>query len=168
MSHGADHRQLHKLSLMVMQEIGLLVKAGAKAGRRSDCSTRRVMVVMLMRRNATWDAAAAHFHCSQPTVSRRWRPAARGNRRGSRPLCLRSRSGARPRGTALVDGTVYRCGIGNAIPDLYSRESEVPGNERADRLKSQGRRGRSARFPVHGALHDAYAFEASGLKEILQ
>ena len=31
-----------------------------------------VMVVMLMRRNATQAAAAAHFQCSQPTVSRRW------------------------------------------------------------------------------------------------
>ncbi len=30
------------------------------------------VVVMLMRRNATQAAAAAHFQCSQPTVSRRW------------------------------------------------------------------------------------------------
>jgi hypothetical protein len=31
-----------------------------------------VMVVMLMRHNGTQAAAAAHFRCSQPTVSRRW------------------------------------------------------------------------------------------------
>src|SRR6266853_731949 len=62
------------------------------------------MVVMLMRRNATQAAAAAHFHCSQPTVSRRW--------------------------------DLLRPVIGPVL--------------------------------VHRARHDAYAFEASGLKEILE
>ena len=37
---GLTTGQLHKLGLLVMQEIGSLVKAGAKSRRRSDCSTR--------------------------------------------------------------------------------------------------------------------------------
>ena len=37
---GLTTGQLHKLGLLVMHEIGSLVKAGAKSRRRSDCSTR--------------------------------------------------------------------------------------------------------------------------------
>ena len=54
-----------------MQEIGSLVKAVKKPPAVGPLDSV-VMVVMLMRRNATQAAAAAHFHCSQPTVSRRW------------------------------------------------------------------------------------------------
>src|SRR6266568_4099706 len=54
-----------------MQEIGSLVKAGAKKPPAVGLLDSVVMVVMLMRRNATQAAAAAHFHCSQPTASRR-------------------------------------------------------------------------------------------------
>ena len=64
------------------------------------------MVVMLMRRNATQAAAAAHFHCSQPTVSRRWDLL--------RPVIGKVLAPYVPdpvevlgrQGTALVDGTV--------------------------------------------------------------
>ena len=69
---GLTTGQLHKLSLLVMQEIGSLVKAGAKKPPVAGLLDSVVMVVMLMRRNTTQAAAAAHFHCSQPTVSRRW------------------------------------------------------------------------------------------------
>ena len=37
---GLTTGQLHKLGLLVMQEIGSLVRAGAKSRRRSGCSTR--------------------------------------------------------------------------------------------------------------------------------
>ena len=66
---GLTTGQLHKLGLLVMQEIGSLVKAAKPPAVGLLDSV--VMVVMLMRRNATQAAAAAHFHCSQPTVSRR-------------------------------------------------------------------------------------------------
>jgi hypothetical protein len=64
------------------------------------------MVVMLMRRNGTQAAAAAHFRCSQPTVSRRWdllRPVT-GKvlaRYVPDPVRVPGREG-----TALADGTV--------------------------------------------------------------
>jgi len=103
---GLTTGQLHKLSLLVMQEIGSLVKAGAKKPPAVGLLDSVVMVVMLMRRNATQAAAAAHFHCSQPTVSRRWdllrpvigkvlAPYVPG------PVQVLGREG-----TALVDGTV--------------------------------------------------------------
>ena len=60
------------LSLLVMREIGSLVKADAKRPPAVGLFDSVVMVVMLMRRNSTQAEAAAHFHCSQPTVSRRW------------------------------------------------------------------------------------------------
>ena len=69
---GLATGQLHMLSLLVTKEIGSLVKAGAKKPPAVGLLDSVVMVVMLMRRNATQAAAAVHFHCSQPTVSRRW------------------------------------------------------------------------------------------------
>src|SRR6266704_5067609 len=135
---GLTTGQLHKLTLLVMQEIGSLVKAGAKKPPAVGLLDSVVMVVMLMRRNATQAAAAAHFHCSQPAVG----PAAPGNRQGSRPLCPRSRPGARPRGNC--PGRRHRLpGMGlERNPGPVFREGQVHGNERADRVQSQGRRGR--------------------------
>ena len=50
---GLTTGQLHKLSLLVMQEIGSLVKAGAKKPPVAGLLDSVVMVVMLMRRNGT-------------------------------------------------------------------------------------------------------------------
>ena len=48
---GLTTGQLHKLSLLVMQGIGSLVKAGAKKPPAVGLLDSVVMVVMLMRRN---------------------------------------------------------------------------------------------------------------------
>ena len=80
---GLTTGQRHKLGLLVMQEIGSLVKAGVKKLPAVGLLDSVVMVVMLMRRNATQAAAAAHFHCSQPTVSRRWTRRARSSARAA-------------------------------------------------------------------------------------
>ena len=104
-SHRADRRATAQLSLLVMQEIGSLVNAAQKppvAGLLDSV----VMVVMLMRRNGTQAAAAAHFHCSQPTIPRRWDLLRPVIGRVLRPICPRSRPGARPRGNCPVNGTV--------------------------------------------------------------
>ena len=65
--------QLHKLALLVIQEIGSLVKPGAKKPPAVGLFDSVVMVVMLMRRNGTQAAAAAHFGCSQRKHSPVWR-----------------------------------------------------------------------------------------------
>ena len=97
---GLTTGQLHKLSLLVMQEIGSLVKAGAKKPPVAGLLDSVVMVVMLMRRNGTQAAAAAHFHCSQPTVSRRW------------TCCARSSAGCSPHMSSIPS----RCSAARELP----------------------------------------------------
>ena len=127
-----------------------------------------VMVVMLMRRNGTQAAAAAHFHCSQPTVSLALAPAAPGHRQGARPICPRSVQALGREGTALVDGTVCPVWDWSAIPDLYSGKAKYTGMNVQIACTLKGDVAAIGPVPVHGARHDAYAFEASGLKEILE
>src|SRR6266704_5228802 len=127
-----------------------------------------VMVVMLMRRNATQAAAAAHFHCSQPTASRRWDLL--------RPVIGKVLAPYVPdpvqvlgrEGTALVDGTVCPVWDWSAIPDLYSGKAKYTGMNVQIACSLKGDVAAIGPVPVHGARHDAYAFETSGLKEILQ
>ena len=165
---GLTTGQLHKLGLLVSQEIGSLVKAGAKKPPAVGLLDSVVMVVMLMRRNATQAAAAAHFHCSQPTVSRRWDLL--------RPVIGKVLAHYVPdpvqvlgrEGTALVDGTVCPVWDWNAIPDLYSGKAKYTGMNVQIACNLKGDVAAIGPVPMHGARHDAHAFEASGLKEILQ
>ena len=124
---GLTTGQLHKLSLLVMQEIGSLVKAGAKKPPVAGLLDSVVMVVMLMRRNGTQAAAAAHFHCSQPTVSRRWDLLRPVIGRVLAPYVLDPVQVLGREGTALVDGTVCPVWDWSAIPDLYSGKAKYTG-----------------------------------------
>ena len=164
---GLTTGQLHKLGLLVMQEIGSLVKAGAKKPPAVGLLDSVVMVVMLMRRNATQAAAAAHFHCSQPTVSRRWdllRPVIGKVLAPYVPEPVRVLG---RQGTALVDGTVCPVWDWDAIPDLYSGKAKYTGMNVQIACNLKGGVAAIGPVPVHGARHDAHAFEASGLKKIL-
>src|SRR4249919_3300736 len=151
---GLTTGQLHKLGLLVMQEIGSLVKAGAKKPPAVGLLDSVVMVVMLMRRNATQAAAAAHFHCSQPTVSRRWDLL--------RPVIGKVLAPYVPdpvqvlgrEGTALVDGTVCPVWDWDAIPDLYSGKARYTGMNVQIAAISRVAWPLSARFPckAHGTM----------------
>ena len=164
---GLTTGQLRKLSLLVMLEIGSLVKAGAKKPPAVGLFDSVVMVVMLMRRNSIQAEAAAHFHCSQPTVSRRWDLL--------RPVIAKVLAPYVPDpvqvlgcgGTALVDGTVCPVWDWSAIPDLYSGKAKYTGMNVQIACNLQGNVAAIGPVPAHGARHDAYAFEASGLKEML-
>ena len=109
---GLTTGQLHKLGLLVMQEIGSLVKASTKKPPAVGLLDSVVMVVMLMRRNATQACRGSAFPLQQPTVSRRWDLL--------RPVIGKVLAPYVPdpvqvlgrEGTALVDGTVCRCGTG--------------------------------------------------------
>jgi len=165
---GLTTGQLHKLSLLVMQEIGSLVKAGAKKPPVAGLLDSVVMVVMLMRRNGTQAAAAAHFHCSQPTVSRRWDLLRPVIGRVLAPYVLDPVRVLGREGTALVDGTVCPVWDWSAIPDLFSGKAKYTGMNVQIACNLKGDVAAIGPVPVHGARHDAYAFEASGLKEILE
>ena len=119
------------------------------------------MVVALLRHNLTQDVAGAFFGVSQPTVSRRWdllRPAIGAALAG----CVPDPGEILGNGSALVDGTVAPTWDWKAIPDLYSGKAGYAGMniQVAAALDGHAAIGPA---PVHGARHDAHAYQASGL-----
>lgn len=125
-----------------------------------------MLVVCLMRKNVTQEFAGAVFGVSQSTVSRRWDLL--------RPVIRRAVASFLPdpravlgRGTALVDGTITPTWDWQHIPDLFSKKANMAGMNIQVAASLAGRLAAIGPFAVHGARHDAHAFEASGLKEIL-
>ena len=165
---GLTWGQLTKLSIMVTAEIGSITKPGAKKPPTVNLFRSVVLVVALMRRNIVQAAAANVFKCSQPTVSRRWDLL--------RPVIGRALASFVPdpaqvlgrRGTALVDGTVCPTWDWNAIPDLFSGKVKFAGMNVQIAANLNGDVAAIGPVPAHGARHDAYAFEASGLKAALE
>ncbi len=165
---GLSWGQLTRLSIMVLAEIGSLTKADAKKPPAVGLFHSVAMVVALMRSNITQARAGAIFGCSQPTVSRRWDLL--------RPVIGKVLAPYIPdpvqvlgrEGTALVDGTVCPVWDWNAIPDLYSGKARYAGMNVQIACNLKGDVAAIGPVPVHGARHDAHAFEASGLKEILE
>ena len=124
------------------------------------------MVVFLMRKNVTQDVAGAVFDVSQPTVSRRWDLL--------RPVIGDVLAAAVPgprdvvgRGTVLVDGTVCPTWDWSHVPDLYSAKVGFPGINLQIAATLDGALVAVGPVPVHGARHDAHAFSASGLAEVV-
>ena len=125
------------------------------------------LVVYLIRKNPTQEEAGAVFDVSQSTVSRRWdllRPLI------GRALACEILPAARiggAFGTYLVDGTVCPTWDWRAVPDLYSGKAGYPGMNVQIAANLDGRIAAIGPIPVHGARHDAYAYAASGLAELL-
>jgi hypothetical protein len=126
------------------------------------------LVVYLIRKNPTQEEAAAVFDVSQSTVSRRWdllRPLI-GRALACEVLPASKIGGAF--GTYLVDGTVCPTWDWKTVPDLYSTKAGYPGMNIQIAANLDGRIAAVGPAPVHGARHDAYAYAASGLAEILK
>jgi DDE superfamily endonuclease len=125
------------------------------------------MVVTLMRKNITQEAAGAVFGVSQATVSRR--------RDLLRPLTGQVLAGLVPGpaeiagkgGTLLADGTVCPVWDWSAIPGLFSGKAGYPGMNVQVAATMAGDLAAVGPVPVPGARHDAFAFEASGLKNLI-
>ena len=120
----------------------------------------------LIRKNVTQDFAGAVFGVSQATVSRRWDLL--------RPLIGDALADVVPepsevvgRGTVLVDGTVCPTWDWRHVPDLFSTKAGYPGMNLQIAATLDGALAAVGPIPVHGARHDAYAFAASGLAEVL-
>lgn len=124
------------------------------------------MVVFLMRKNVTQDVAGAVFDVSQSTVSRRWdllRPVI-----GDVLAAFVPDPGqVAGRGTVLVDGTVCPTWDWGHVSDLYSAKVGFPGINLQIAATLDGALVAVGPVPVHGARHDAHAFSASGLAEML-
>jgi hypothetical protein len=70
-------------------------------------------------------------------------------------------------GTALVDGTIAPTWDWAAIADLFSGKAGYPGMNLQIAATLDGRVAAIGPVPVPGARHDAHAFAASGLKDLL-
>lgn len=155
---GLSYGQLNELAARIAERRGDVVRPG---GRPASIGLFQsvAMVVALMPTNITQEMAGAIFGVSQPTVSRRWDLL--------RPLIGLVLAGLVPRpakipgkkGTALVDGTIAPTWDWKAIPDLYSGKAGYVGIN--IQVAAVGP------VPVHGARHDAHAWAASGLKDLL-
>src|SRR3954447_961565 len=124
------------------------------------------LVVCLMRKNITQAFAGAIFGVSQPTVSRRWDLL--------RPLIGQVLAEFVPdpaevvgAGTVLVDGTVCPTWDWRHIPDLFSAKAGYPGMNLQIAATLDGQLAAVGPVRVPGPRHDAYAFAASGLAEVL-
>ncbi|HEY2308856.1 MAG TPA: transposase family protein [Streptosporangiaceae bacterium] len=162
---GLRQGQLTELAARVEAAIGDVVKPGG-APAVTGLYKSVAMVVALMRTNITQEIAGDIFGCSQATVSRRWdllRPAI-GQVLAS---CVPDPRQILRGGTALVDGTIAPTWDWNAIPDLFSGKAGYPGMNLQIAATLGGQVAAIGPVPVHGARHDAHAFEASGLKALL-
>jgi hypothetical protein len=163
---GLSGGQLAELTARITAVIGDVAAAG---GRPAAIGLYRsvAMVVTLMRKNLTQEVAGAIFGCSQPTVSRRWDLL--------RPLIgqvladcvLAPAQVAGKNGTLLVDGTITPTWDWTAIPGLYSGKAGYAGMNIQVAATLAGEVAAIGPVPVHGARHDAHAFAASGLKDLI-
>jgi hypothetical protein len=162
---GLRHEQLQELSLRIRGRAGGVVRAGGRPAAIGLLGSV-AMVVTLMRKNITQEVAGALFGVSQATVSRRWDLL--------RPLIADVLAGLVPRpreiagkGTLLVDGTVCPVWDWSAIPGLFSGKAGYPGMNVQIAATMGGDLAAVGPVPVRGARHDAHAFEASGLKDLI-
>jgi hypothetical protein len=165
---GLTSGQLTMLTLLVHREIGSLVKPGAKKPPAVCLRDSIAMVVMLMRRNVTQAFAGGIFGCSQPTVSRRWDLLRPVIARVLRPYIPDPAQVVGRHGTPLADGTICPTWDWKAVPDLYSGKAKYTGMNVQIACNLNGDVAAIAPVPVPGARHDACAFEASGLKGIME
>ena len=163
---GLTPGQLAELASRAGAVIGAVARPG---GRPAVIGLVRsvAMVVALMRTNITQDLAGGIFGCSQATVSRRWDLL--------RPVIGKVLAGLIPgpaaiagrKGTLLVDGTIAPTWDWKAIPDLFSGKAGYAGMNIQLAATLNGQVAAVGPVPVHGARHDAFAFAASGLKDLI-
>jgi hypothetical protein len=70
-------------------------------------------------------------------------------------------------GTLLVDGTIAPAWDWASVPDLYSGKAGYPGMNIQVAATLSGDVAAIGPVPVHGARHDAHAYAASGLKDLI-
>lgn len=162
---GLRDEQLQELSLRIRGRAGEVVRAGGRPAAIGLLGSV-AMVVTLMRKNITQEVAGAVFGVSQATVSRRWdllRPLIAGVLAGLVPRAQEIAG----KGTLLVDGTVCPVWDWSAIPGLFSGKAGYPGMNVQIAATMAGDLAAVGPVPVRGARHDAHAFEASGLKDLI-
>jgi hypothetical protein len=165
---GLSQAQVDEVAKRVTSHLGTgeLARSGGRPCAL-DLYWSVVLVIHLLRQNPTQQVAAAFFDVSQATVSRRWDLL--------RPILAivlddlvepaRSRIGRF--GTALVDGTICPTWDWKRVPNLYSSKAGYPGINVQIACDLGGSIAAIGPIPVPGARHDAFAYGASGLKDML-
>jgi hypothetical protein len=162
---GLSAGQLAELAARVAALTGGITEPG---GRPAAIGLYRsvALVVALMRTNLTQERAGEVFGVSQATVSRRWDLI--------RPAMATALAPSVPRpdevagqGTVLVDGTIAPTWNWKAVPDLYSGKAGYAGMNIQVAATLDGDLAAIGPVAVPGARHDAVAFAASGLKDLL-
>lgn len=126
-----------------------------------------VLVLHLIRRNPVQAVAAEFFGVSPSTVSRRWDLL--------RPIIATVLADLIPHpraiirgGTALVDGTVCPSWDWKKPGGLFSKKAGYPGMNVQIACDLDGVLAAIGPAPVPGARHDAYAYAACGLKDLME
>ncbi len=142
---GLTHGQLIELTARVREEITDVTVPG---GRPAVIGLFRslALVVALMRKNLTQEAAGGIFGCPQSTVSRRW-DLIRLAIGAALTNMVPDQAGIPGTGTALVDGSVAPTWDWAAIPDLFSGKAGYPGMNIQVAATLDGRWPPSGRFP---------------------
>lgn len=125
-----------------------------------------VLVIHLMRRNPVQAVAGEFFGVSQATVSRRWdllRPII------ATVLCdlIPHPRAVIRHGTALVDGSICPTWDWKEPGGLFSKKAGYPGMNVQIACTMDGELAAIGPAPIPGARHDAYAYAASGLKNLM-
>lgn len=89
------------------------------------------------------------------------------DRESASPVRAGPGRGDRPLRNSLADGAICPTWDWKAVPDLYSGKAKYAGINVQIACNLNGDVAAIGQVPVHGARHDAYAFEASGLKDSL-
>ncbi len=125
-----------------------------------------ILVIHLIRRNPVQAVAAEFFGVSQSTVSRRWDLL--------RPIIATVLADLVPHpravirgGTALVDGTVCPTWDWKKPGGLFSKKAGYPGMNVQIACDLDGELAAIGPVPILGARHDAYAYAASGLRDLM-
>jgi hypothetical protein len=122
-----------------------------------------VVLCFLLRHNDAQVVAAELFEISQPTVSRyatRLRPVVRDALKQ-----LGFGLGRLPRGEpVLIDGFLANCWDWKAAERLFSKKHQASGHNVQVVANTRGKL-QAVGTPLPGARHDAFAYEASGVKD---
>ena len=157
---------------LTLRVAALMGRALTRAGGRPSALSLHdsvALVVYLIRKNPTQQEAVAVFDVSQSTVSRRWdllRPLMGTALACEVPVPLPSKIGG-ALGTYLVDGTFCPTWDWRSVPDPDCGKAGYPGMNVQIAADLDGRIAAVGPLPVPGARHDAYAYAASGLADLL-
>lgn len=162
---GLTSEQLTDLTTRVHYRLGPLTRPG---GRPASLGLYRstALVVALHRHNLTQDLAGALFNVSQATVSRRWDLL--------RPLIAAELTALIPdpaqitgTSTVLIDGTLAPTWDWKAAEGMYSGKHETTGFNLQLAATPAGHIAAVGPVPVPGARHDAHAYYAGGLYDLV-